>query len=119
MVDGAGARRQVELEVVVVLGGGQLDAALRQERLEGRDGVLVELVLEHERVELVRLDLAALLRLGGERIQCRNLDDAGLQVVFFLASFSDARRRHTRACVVCVLRCERRSRLRPSRRRSL
>ena len=76
----AGARREVELEVVVVLGCGQLDAAPGQERLEGRDGVLVQLVLEHEGIELVRLDLAALLRLGGERIQCRNFDDAGLQV---------------------------------------
>ena len=63
-----------------VIGRGQLDAAPRQERLEGRDRVLVELVLEHEGVELVRLDLAALLRLGGERVQCRNFDDAGLQV---------------------------------------
>jgi len=44
---------------------------------------LVELVLEHERVELGGLDLAALLRLGGERVQCGNLDDAGLQVSSF------------------------------------
>ena len=47
------------------------------------DGLLVELVLEHERVELGGLDLAALLRLGGERVQCGNLDDAGLQVSSF------------------------------------
>jgi len=58
-------------------------------------------VLEHERVELVGLDLAALLRLGGERVQCGNLDDAGLQV----SSFVFRRATQTaRAFVSCVLR---------------
>ena len=77
---GAAAGREVELEVLFLLRGGQLHAALGQERLERRDCVLVEVVLEDEGVELGGLDLAALLRLGGERVQCGNLDDAGLQV---------------------------------------
>ena len=82
---GAGAGREVELEVVLLLGCGQLDAALREERLEGRDGLLVEVVLEHERVELGGLDLAALLRLGGERVQCRNFDDACFQRIVLVS----------------------------------
>jgi hypothetical protein len=32
----------------------------------------------------VGFDLAALLRVGGERMQCGNLDDAGLQVSSFV-----------------------------------
>ena len=82
---GAGAGREVELEVVLFLRCGQVDAALREERLEGRHGLLVEVVLEHERVELGGLDLAALLRLGGERVQCRNLDDACLQRIVLVS----------------------------------
>ena len=78
---GAAPGGQVELELVLV--DGQLDATLPQERAKSGHGLLVELVLEHERVELVGLDLAALLRLGGERVNCGNLDDAGFQVSLF------------------------------------
>ena len=78
---------------------GSCDATLGEERLERRDGVLVELVLEHERVELGGLDLAALLRLGGERVQCGNLDDAGLQVSSF--RFRARGAVSPRACGVC------------------
>ncbi len=65
--------------------------------LKAVDGLLVEVVLEHELIELGGLDLAALLRLCGERVQCRNFDDAGLQR--FLVSLSAAR--HRRARAVC------------------
>src|SRR6188472_102864 len=94
--------REIELEVLLFLGCRQLNATLGQERLERRDGVLVELVLEHKGVELGRFDLAALLRLRGERVQCRNFDDAGLQVSSFLLSC--ARRRAARAVCECSVR---------------
>ena len=92
---GAAAGRKVELEVLFLLGRGQLDATLGQKRLEGGESLLVELVLEHERIELGGLDLSALLGLGRERVQCGNLDDAGLQVDPL--SFSCARHRQARA----------------------
>ena len=71
----AGAGGEVELEVVFLFGGGQLDAALGEEREQRAHALLVELVLERKRLELLCLDLAALFSVGDEGVKCRDIDD--------------------------------------------